>query len=302
MASLVLYPLFYGVEFFLASTFVTQIAVSVVTLIVSTVTFYICQAQVNQWRETHEDSILTWPLFSFINQADVNASARIRIRPFDEYASGDTEDRDTDRSSSENEVFGPAPLQLLISPRHEEEYGGTHRKPRAYLRSEPTPDRTGVRERRGQGETPAGLGARSYSLPAASGHLETITRQRSSRRPKQEAMHRSHWVAKPQQNVSIVRKGILIPPSEGEIYAFPALPPSFRKRRERSKESQRRTPLGSSSSSVSSSSAESEDVHLVLPSSLPSHLVKGMVFICNGCGVVLLVQSILVVTVKLRRN
>ncbi|XP_072030930.1 uncharacterized protein [Amphiura filiformis] len=78
-------------------------------------------------------------------------------------------------------------------------------------------------------------------------------------------MHRSHWVAKPQQSTSIVRKGILIPPSESEIQAFPV--PPLRKRRDRSRESpSRRTQLSSSSSSLSNSSAESEDVHIIASS------------------------------------
>uniref|UniRef100_UPI0039807598 hypothetical protein n=1 Tax=Salmonella sp. s55962 TaxID=3159685 RepID=UPI0039807598 len=51
-------PFFYGVEFFLASTLTTQVALSVATIVVSTATIFYCQRALYQWYEDTAEFIV----------------------------------------------------------------------------------------------------------------------------------------------------------------------------------------------------------------------------------------------------
>ncbi|XP_038075690.1 uncharacterized protein LOC119743373 [Patiria miniata] len=170
VVSVFLYPVLYGLELFLASALITQIAVSLAAAVVSTVTIYFCRQQLVHW---HQERVLKkrrrW-------QSDVSIKTSKKQRR------GDNSD------SSEGELSDPSLLRRL----------------RAGLRSR-SHEHIKTRASRDSGEKRI---PKSPSRPSEEAKKDT---QDSGRvRPKLTkpvgAMHRSHWVAKPQQSQPTVRR------------------------------------------------------------------------------------------------
>ncbi|XP_071785297.1 uncharacterized protein [Asterias amurensis] len=163
VVSVMFYPLLHCLELFLASALITQIAVSLAAVVVSSVTIYYCRQQLVYWHQER--------------------SVKVRGRwKSDVSIKSSKKQGDSDHSeSSESDGNDPSMLRRI----------------RAGLRSR-SHDHLKTRASR------EGAGERSLKLSqkAQTSRKESLDKVRPKLTKQAGAMHRSHWVAKPQQSLS----------------------------------------------------------------------------------------------------
>ena len=171
VVSVLFYPLLHGLELFLASALITQIAVSLAAVVVSSVTIYYCRQQLIYW---HQERFVRvrgrW-------KSDVSIKSSKRQRDSDHSESSESDGNDT---------------SML-------------RRIRAGLRSRSHDHFKTRGSREGAGERNIKLSQR-----AEEAKKESLEKVRPKLTKQAGAMHRSHWVAKPQQSLSSLGRVDLI--------------------------------------------------------------------------------------------
>ena len=184
MASVLLYPIAYGLELFLASALSTQIAVSLAAVLVSTAAVIYCQRTVNLW----------WSLKSTTTHTRTKVIRPHAVVEVTEVRNEQTTDRPPDRGGGQPDTK-PSPTDIDKPPIKQ---GSTV--------TSTTPITTTAATRPKLSDDSEGSTEGSIS-----GEPDTVPRKRKTStgkdgQPEQSwlsrqpaYMHRSHWVAKPAQ-------------------------------------------------------------------------------------------------------
>lgn len=188
MASVLLYPMAYGLELFLASALSTQIAVSIATVLVSTAAVIYCQRTVALW----------WSLTSTTTQTRTNIIRPHAVVDVTEVRYEPETDPPRDRGGGQSAPSPDLPIEETEKETIKEDLISAATTPIstvAATRRKLSDDSEGSTEGSLNGEE----GSETRRRKSSSGSSKEGQPEQSWLNKQPAYMHRSHWVAKPAQ-------------------------------------------------------------------------------------------------------
>lgn len=188
MASVLLYPMAYGLELFLASALSTQIAVSIATVLVSTAAVIYCQRTVALW----------WSLTSTTTQTRTNIIRPHAVVDVTEVRYEPETDPPRDRGGGQSAPSPDLPIEETEKETIKEDLISATTTPIstvAATRRKLSDDSEGSTEGSLNGEE----GSETRRRKSSSGSNKEGQPEQSWLNKQPAYMHRSHWVAKPAQ-------------------------------------------------------------------------------------------------------